>query len=430
MADIAIRAENLSKRYKIGERERYKTLRDVLTRSHKMLTRGSGLRIDSSGEPRILKKEDSEHIWALMDVSFCIHQGEAVGIIGRNGSGKSTLLKLLSRITAPTAGNAEIYGRVGSLLEVGTGFHPELTGRENIFLNGAILGMKRDEITTKFDEMVAFAEVERFIDTPVKYYSSGMYVRLAFAVAAHLETEILLVDEVLAVGDASFQKKCLTKMDQVLKIGRTVLFVSHNLSAVQSLCNRGILLDSGMVSCDSSLPSVLECYLDSIREQTVSDNLLTRNDRKGGEKLRFEHVQFTSERSKDESFLFCGKDVTIELYFQSLAPQLEMLRFGILFKDKFSGMPLIEFNSYYSSDFNFRVTQGKCKLIYYINKFPLAAGEYVFDIICTSGLEVLDWLKEAGIVVVEEGPYYSTGRMPLSNITKFHYDFRCELKGL
>ena len=199
-------------------------------------------------------------IWALKDVSFEVQQGEVVGIIGRNGAGKSTLLKILSRITDPTEGRVEIHGRVGSLLEVGTGFHPELTGRENIYLNGAILGMKQAEIERKFDEIVAFAEIEKFLDTPVKRYSSGMYVRLAFAVAAHLEPEILLVDEVLAVGDAEFQKKCLGKMGDVAKEGRTVLFVSHNMGAVTTLCKRGILLDTGKISCDEGVSETVKQY--------------------------------------------------------------------------------------------------------------------------------------------------------------------------
>lgn len=249
MSDIAIKVENLSKLYHIGEggsgRYRYKSLRDVL----------------SNPLRRLAKSRSDDTIWALKDVSFDIKQGEVVGIIGRNGAGKSTLLKILSRITEPTKGHAEIHGRIGSLLEVGTGFHPELTGRENIFLNGAILGMKRAEIIKQFNAIVAFAEVEKFIDTPVKHYSSGMYVRLAFAVAAHLEPEILIVDEVLAVGDAQFQKKCLGKMEQVAKKGRTVLFVSHNMNAIHDLCNRCILIDEGQLMRDGNPQEVTRDYI-------------------------------------------------------------------------------------------------------------------------------------------------------------------------
>ena len=247
MTDIAIRVDNLSKRYRIGQREPYKTLRDAVTN----FFRG----------PFQRRPSRSEFIWALKDVSFEVKRGEVVGIIGRNGAGKTTLLKVLSRITKPTRGYGEVHGRVGSLLEVGTGFHPELTGRENIYLNGAILGMKRAEIDKKFDEIVNFAEIEKFIDTPVKRYSSGMFVRLAFAVAAHLEPEILLVDEVLAVGDAAFQKKCLGKMGDVAKEGRTVLFVSHNVGAVATLCSRGILLEGGKIKSVGPVKEVVDCYL-------------------------------------------------------------------------------------------------------------------------------------------------------------------------
>jgi len=261
MSDVAIRCEGLAKQYRIGERERYKALRDVIADAVAAPLRRvrSALRQSSNGKCH----SGETRFWALKDVSFEIKCGEKVGIIGRNGAGKSTLLKILSRITEPTHGYADIWGRVASLLEVGTGFHPELTGRENIFLNGAILGMKKAEIARKFDEIVAFAEVERFIDTPVKRYSSGMYLRLAFAVAAYLEPEILLVDEVLAVGDASFQKKCLNKMESVSEQGRTVLFVSHNISSVTRLCERTILLDSGRVTCDGPSHEVVGVYLQS-----------------------------------------------------------------------------------------------------------------------------------------------------------------------
>ncbi len=246
-----ISARNISKQYRIGQREAYGTLRDTLANAFSAPFR----RLSGNG------RAATETIWALRDVGFEVDSGEAVGIIGRNGAGKSTLLKVLSRITEPTTGTIDLYGRVGSLLEVGTGFHPELTGRENIFLNGAILGMQRVEIERKFDEIVSFAEIERFLDTPVKRYSSGMYMRLAFAVAAHLEPEILLVDEVLAVGDAQFQKKCLGKMGEVAREGRTVLFVSHNMMAVQNLCRRAIWLDGGQIVASGESGQVVADYL-------------------------------------------------------------------------------------------------------------------------------------------------------------------------
>jgi len=259
MNDIAVRVENLGKLYRIGQFAGYKTIRETLMDVAYVPFRR--LRQKRDGRQKTINTGTPNTIWALKDVCFDVKRGEAVGIIGRNGSGKSTLLKILSRITAPTEGRVQILGRVGSLLEVGTGFHPELTGRENIYLNGAVLGMKRAEVARKFDEIIAFAEIEKFLDTPVKRYSSGMYVRLAFAVAAHLEPDILVVDEVLAVGDAQFQKKCLGKMGEVTKGGRTVLFVSHNMGTIKSLCNSAILLRSGMLAEKGNVQRVIESYL-------------------------------------------------------------------------------------------------------------------------------------------------------------------------
>ena len=266
-AEPIISVENLSKRYVIGRAPRHDTLRDTISHGVRRLMRGGA-------------NNDSD-FWALRDVSFEVRSGEVVGIIGRNGAGKSTLLRILSRITEPTTGRVTLRGRVASLLEVGTGFHPELSGRENVFLNGAILGMTRAEIRKKFDEIVAFAEVEQFLDTPVKHYSSGMYVRLAFAVAAHLEPEILIVDEVLAVGDLEFQRKCLGKMEQVAGGGRTVLFVSHNLPAVQRLCGRGLYLRQGRLMADANSEAAIDRYL---AESTASTgtarewNFIRRHD--------------------------------------------------------------------------------------------------------------------------------------------------------
>jgi lipopolysaccharide transport system ATP-binding protein len=254
MSDVVIRAENLGKRYRIGERERYVALRDVLTRA--LFAPARILRPRKSSSPN----GDPTHIWALKGVYFEVRQGEMLGIIGRNGAGKTTLLKILARVTRPTEGHAQLRGRIGSLLEVGTGFHTELTGRENVYLSGAILGMGKKEIERKFDEIVAFAEVEKFIDTPLKHYSSGMQVRLAFAVAAHLEPEILLVDEVLSVGDIQFQKKCLGKMGDVAKAGRTVLFVSHQMNQVRRLCERIIWVDGGRIRLSSPTAEAVSAY--------------------------------------------------------------------------------------------------------------------------------------------------------------------------
>jgi lipopolysaccharide transport system ATP-binding protein len=263
MSNIAIRVENLGKEYRIGERERYLSLRDVLARSFRARAR-------FLGGAAVSQNLDSTHFWALKDASFEIRQGEVVGFVGRNGAGKSTLLKILARVTKPTQGLAKVRGRIGSLLEVGTGFHPELTGRENVFLSGAILGMRRAEIQSKFDEIVAFAEVEKFIDTPAKHYSSGMYMRLAFAVAAHLDPEIMIIDEVLAVGDQRFQDKCLKKMGEVRQQGRTVLFVSHSMPSIQRLCTRVLLVEQGRIKQDADPATVIAGYMGKGVESSYS----------------------------------------------------------------------------------------------------------------------------------------------------------------
>jgi lipopolysaccharide transport system ATP-binding protein len=304
-----IRVEDVSKRYMIGALQPTgRTLREVI--------------VDAARSPinrlRSRRREPQEPIWALKGVSFEVEPGEAVAVIGRNGAGKSTLLKILSRITEPTAGRIELYGRVGSLLEVGTGFHQELTGRENILLNGAILGMRREEITRKFDEIVSFAEVERFIDTPVKRYSSGMYMRLAFAVAAHLEPEILLVDEVLAVGDANFQKKCLGKMNEVAHHGRTVLFVSHNMTAVNQLCPRTIMLADGGVLRDGRTAEVVPEYL---KTGSGGGEVIWDDERRapGNDRVRLRAVR-TVSKGAATSEVDIDREVAVEVDFWSYEP--------------------------------------------------------------------------------------------------------------
>jgi lipopolysaccharide transport system ATP-binding protein len=292
-----VAAESLGKLYQLGRRDRYQTLRDVVAEAvTSSIRRTSGLIVQ---RPRAQQQDDEQDrpiLWALRDVSFTLKQGEVLGVIGRNGSGKSTLLKILSRITEPTEGQAQIQGRVGSLLEVGTGFHLELTGRENIYLNGAILGMRRAEINRNFDEIVAFAETDRFIDTPVKHYSSGMYMRLAFAVAAHLQTDILLIDEVLAVGDVAFQKRCLGKIGHMARAGRTVLFVSHDLEAVQRLCTRCLLLDHGRVVDQGSAGAMVARYLSTVAVQGRPNQWLDLHavDRVGNGAARFMAVRYGS----------------------------------------------------------------------------------------------------------------------------------------
>jgi lipopolysaccharide transport system ATP-binding protein len=316
MSDVAIRAEGLGKQYRLGQQESYKTLRDALARGATAPFRyaRSALRPGycSTAKPK------SEPFWALKDVSFEVKQGEAVGIIGRNGSGKSTLLKILSRITDPTKGHAEIRGRVSSLLEVGTGFHPELTGRENVYLNGAILGMRKAEIDLKFDEIVAFAGVERFLDTPVKRYSSGMAVRLGFAVAAHTQPEVLLVDEVLAVGDAEFQKRCLGKLGSVAREGRTVLFVSHNMASIQRLCARGLVLNDGAILMDGPMDEVTRRYL-RVQNPELGERIWADTAQAPGNDV----VRLLAVRTKNRSGAVCSRfdvrdPVTIEINYCAL----------------------------------------------------------------------------------------------------------------
>jgi lipopolysaccharide transport system ATP-binding protein len=327
MADSIIKVEDLSKRFVISHEEQvsHNSFRDAVTQSLK--------RTFSFGKGTAKKSVSREEFWALKDLNFEIKAGDRVGIIGRNGAGKSTLLKILSRITEPTAGRVTINGRVASLLEVGTGFHPELTGRENIFLNGAILGMSRAEIRKKFDEIVAFAEIERFLDTPVKRYSSGMYVRLAFAVAAHLEPEILIVDEVLAVGDAQFQKKCLGKMEEVSKNeGRTVLFVSHNMGVIAQLCQRAIMLKNGGISSIGLTKDIIDFYVSS---QSNSKNEYLISEERSQKKLNFFTNIFTSNLEGERTSDFLFTDHIVLNFKFILGSRIPNLQIGIGLNDKY-----------------------------------------------------------------------------------------------
>ena len=315
MSDVAIRVENLSKLYRIGQFVGYSTLRESLVNTFSAPFRR--FRSTIAGQRTSSRNQDSEYIWALKDISFEIKQGEVVGIIGRNGAGKTTLLKVLTRITTPTQGYAEIRGRAGSLLEVGTGFHPELTGRENIYLNGAVLGMKKKEIDSKFDEIVEFAGVEKFIDTPLKRYSSGMQVRLAFSVAAHMEPEILLVDEVLAVGDAEFQKKCLSKMGEMAGGGRTVLFVSHNMITIRRLCQNSILLTRGQFEFRGPTNECIARYLGNSTNDSVTEVNTMLLERPGGlgTSFRFSRVGLLSASGPN---IHLNERFGVELQFQCL----------------------------------------------------------------------------------------------------------------
>ncbi len=316
MNDIAIRVENLGKLYHLGSRYHQQTFRELIT--HMVTWPGRWMKsVVNTDTPA---DNEADTLWAIKNVSFEVKHGEVIGIIGRNGAGKSTLLKILSRITEPTEGRVEGFGRVGSLLEVGTGFHAELTGRENIYLNGAILGMKKAEIDRKFDEIVAFSEIEKFLETPVKRYSSGMYVRLAFAVAAHLEPEILIVDEVLAVGDAAFQKKCLGRMQDVGKAGRTVVFVSHNMLAIQSLCQRVIWLDQGKLREQGSPNEVASHYLNTAFTSVTEKNWPTPDVAPGDDAVRIHRINAFPNGSGASDIFTVQTPIAIEVSYWNLQP--------------------------------------------------------------------------------------------------------------
>jgi lipopolysaccharide transport system ATP-binding protein len=411
MSNIAIRVDSLSKRYKIGlAKQRHDTLRDEITEALTSIFRSNGHGSAHGSDP-------SDIIWALKDVSFEIKHGEVVGFIGRNGAGKSTLLKILSRITEPTVGRAEIYGRVGSLLEVGTGFHPELTGRENIFLNGAILGMRKTEIERKFDEIVAFSEVEKFIDTPVKRYSSGMYVRLAFAVAAHLDPEILIVDEVLAVGDAQFQKKCLGKMNDVAKEGRTVLFVSHNLVALRRLCNRGLLLDHGEKICYESVDDCVSRYEKMMLsgEAKTSAPHIVYEARNGTANSQFEikKIEILDSEGTPKAGIYTWDSFILRVQYE--ARQRVSKGSVAIMINSVDGVPLLVLSTQPDSAVPMAIEIGRHEVDCFIEKIPLSAGDYILG----AGLAIpnQEWLQKGdglGRLTIYPRDVFGSGLPPTS----------------
>jgi lipopolysaccharide transport system ATP-binding protein len=393
--DAAIRVEGLGKRYELGQQRG----------GYELLTEKLRERISSIGKPR----PREEDFWALRDVGFEVERGETFGIVGRNGAGKSTLLKILSRVTPPTEGQAHLNGRVGALLEVGTGFHPELTGRENVFLNGAILGMARSDIRRKFDEIVAFADVERFIDTPVKRYSSGMQLRLAFSVAAHLEPEILIIDEVLSVGDLAFQQRCLGRMEEVAHEGRTVLFVSHNLSAVRSLCQRAVLLSGGSVEAEGTAESVLNAYVQGVQADAGID-LADRSDRQGNGRLRFTSIHFESEGVVAESPV-TGKDFQIVLGYETAdGTPLRNVNFSAPVLTYLDEVMLYLHSETAGKVFDELPAVGEVRVE--VPRCPLPAGQYKFNLWADIGGEPLDWVESAAEMTVSQGDFFGTGREP------------------
>lgn len=409
-----IRVEGLGKRFTLHhqQRERYTALRDVLSERARSLFRpnkGQGV---------------SSEFWALKDLSFDIQPGDRVGIIGRNGAGKSTLLKVLSRIVDPTQGRVTIEGRLASLLEVGTGFHPELSGRENIYLNGAILGMNRKEITAKFDEIVAFADVERFLDTPVKRYSSGMYVRLAFAVAAHLEPEILVVDEVLAVGDAEFQRKCLGKMKEVAMGGRTVLFVSHNMAAIQNLCSTAIYLKQGQLVTQGPTADVLTSYLKDTGAAARMD-LGDRSDRQGNGAIRFTGFYLTDENGRELAAAQSGSTVVFNFDIAAQRPSLRDLKVAMGVDDQY-GQRITHLSNEVAGQ-TFTQADGATRVSIKVPRCPLRNGNYTFTLFSSVNGEIADYLLNAGGFHVESGDYFGTGRAPAEDQGTFFVDHSFQL---
>jgi lipopolysaccharide transport system ATP-binding protein len=411
MSDSVIRVENLSKKYILGHKEEgYKTFRGAMTNATKSLV--------SAFNPRAKKEANRsrDEFWALNDVSFEIKQGDRVGIIGRNGAGKSTLLKVLSRITEPTSGSIRIKGRVASLLEVGTGFHPELTGRENIFLNGAILGMSKVEIESKFDEIVAFAEVEKFLDTPVKRYSSGMYVRLAFAVAAHLEPEILIVDEVLAVGDAQFQKKCLGKMQDVASEGRTVIFVSHQMAAISNLCSSCIVLQSGKLLFSGRTEYAITKYLESGAKSQQDGIKNIKAFRPSWAKSLITSARVLDSKGQEQTNFPLGSDITFEMTFATQdATKLKAPVMGVVINHATFGT-IGGVNTRMTGFETYGVSDGSATMRCTLKQTPLLQGDYTVDIWLGDGPIDIDNLTGYLSFRIEETDVYGTGRTPFAHM--------------
>jgi lipopolysaccharide transport system ATP-binding protein len=408
-----IRVQGLSKRYSIGRVEPYRTLRESIVRSVTAPARIARAMFDGAARDGGARDNGERHVWALRDVSFDVMPGEVLGLIGRNGAGKSTLLKLLSRVTEPTAGRAEIYGRIGSLLEVGTGFHAELTGRENIYLSGAILGMRRAEIQRKFDEIVAFAEVEKFVDTPVKHFSSGMYVRLGFSVAAHLEPEILLVDEVLAVGDAAFQKKCMGKMGDVARAGRTIIFVSHNMASIEALCESCLLIGKGRLEDKGEPGKIIERYMTAEAGQGSGRRSLTDHPGRRRDSIpMMTSVALFSNSREPISGLRMGSPLSVRVSFSSPEPLRPII--GVNVKTA-QGAPVFGVsNRWTHQGFDGPVARSgtiSCDF----KSLPLMPGTYTIDLGFGDFGDIsreLDVIFEAIPFEVFPTDVYGTGRLP------------------
>lgn len=414
MNDLAIRVEKLGKKYRIGKTERYKTLRDTLT--DKITAPVQLFTKILNGRKSNVHKDSNNTIWALKDVSFEVKQGEVIGIIGRNGAGKSTLLKILSQITEPTEGRIEIHGRVGSLLEIGTGFHPELTGRENIYLYGAILGMSKEEINRKFDEIVSFAETENFIDTPLKHYSSGMSTRLAFAVAAHLETEILLVDEVLAVGDIEFQKKCLSKMHYVSSEGRTVLFVSHNLASITNLCSSCMIIQNGKITFYGDTDSAVNNYIVKTSNRSNHKNNEIASFRPSWAKPVIVSAKVLGPNGEEQSTFPLGSDIIFEMTFSAIPKTtIKAPVMGIVINHLAFGTVCAvntRMTGFWPKKGPFSSATMRCKL----KNAPFLQGKYNVDVWLGDGAADVDTLIGYLDFYIEATDIYNTGHAPFAEM--------------
>lgn len=418
MPDTVIKVENLSKQYRLGQVGTGSLAHDVNRVWHRVLGKEDPyLKIGEANDRT--KKGSSEYVWAIKDLNFEVRHGEVLGIIGRNGAGKSTLLKILSRTTYPTTGSVKIKGRVASLLEVGTGFHPELSGRENIFLNGAILGMTKNEIRAKFDEIVDFAGVERYIDTPVKRYSSGMYVRLAFGVAAHLEPEILIVDEVLAVGDAEFQKKALGKMKDVSnKDGRTVIFVSHNMGAIRSLCTMSLIIKNGQTIFHGEVEEGVSKYLKA-DYSNINASLAKRTDREGSGLFRFENIHVRNNRDEETESIFCNDPLKIDLFFSHNNLDLSQMIITVGLKDQYD-----ELLAFFTTDeMGFTLKPGSSEFRLTIPALGLRPGTYSIWLLATykttAASDFCDVIDAAATITVLTNDFWVPGKMIRSRSTAF-----------
>lgn len=415
--DVVIKAEHVSKEYQLGVINHGTLYRDLQSWWAKI--RGKPDPNTEISEASVYgknhKRLTGDHFLALDDVSFEVKRGEIVGVIGQNGAGKSTLLKVLSRITSPTRGSIGLKGRIASLLEVGTGFHPELTGRENVYLNGAILGMRQREISNKFEQIVEFAEIGQFIDTPVKRYSSGMYVRLAFSVAAHLESEILLVDEVLAVGDLSFQRKCLGKMEDVSASGRTILFVSHNMAAIDNLCTRALVLRNGRVDFHGSVSEGVQHYLTYFSQE--SGNNLENAERSGDGRARITDVWFSDSEGKRLAILQSGQVIRLHVYVGHFSGKCRnvTLSAGIT---KLGGDGVLHLSTD-TSGMHVEELKGNTIFTCTLPKFPLRAGAYSLNLYLASNGIVLDWIRDGFRFQIEDGDYYGTGKLPPAGYSSY-----------